>query len=86
MPVDELFRFALLLQLGALDGVTFSNTFWFHQHMAWRGLLVEGSPKSYALLVQNQPHDITVNAAICGQDSTVHYAEHNVSAVSGITE
>lgn len=54
--------------------------------MAWRGLLVEGSPKSYASLVKNRPFDITANAAICSNRTTVHYAQHDIGAVSGIIE
>jgi hypothetical protein len=54
--------------------------------MAWQGLLIEGSPKSYASLVQNRPHDITVNAAICHNSTTVQYAQHGNGAVSGIIE
>lgn len=54
--------------------------------MAWRGMLVEGSPRNYASLVKNRPHDITVNAAICTNTTTVHYAQHEIGAVSGIIE
>jgi hypothetical protein len=77
----------LHLQLGGLDGLTYSNTVWYHHHMAWRGLLVEGNPRSYASLVKNRPHDIAANAAICGNRTMVHYVSHpQIPAVDGIVE
>jgi hypothetical protein len=72
--------------MGALDGSRYSNTLWFHKHRAWRGLLIEGDPNSYAMLVKNRPYDIAVHAAVCSKRSTVHYAQHRDGAVSGIIE
>lgn len=74
------------LQMGALDGQRYSNTRWYHTHLAWHGLLIEGDPKSYAALQQNRPSDITVHAAVCEERKTVHFAESSDGAVSGIVE
>lgn len=75
------------LEIGGLDGVQFSNTRWFHRIAGWRGILVEGSPTEFAKLVTNRPHDVRVNAALCGERRTVHYIEHaSVPAVNGIVE
>jgi FkbM family methyltransferase len=74
------------LEMGALDGQRYSNTRWYHTHLAWHGLLIEGDPKSYAALPKNRPNDITVHAAVCEQRKTVHFAESSDGAVSGILE
>ena len=53
------------LEMGALNGVLFSNTRALEEHAGWRGLLIEASPDSYRRLEHNRPGSITVNAAIC---------------------
>lgn len=73
------------LEIGGLDGKFLSHSLWFHHHMAWRGMLVEGNPKNYAALAKNRPHDITVNAAICGERTTVHYIEPSKAEESGVS-
>lgn len=72
------------LELGALQGEKYSNTFSFHRYLGWRGVLIEASPMSFAKLVQNRPHDICVNAAVCENSTEVHYCEGE--EVGGIWE
>merc|ERR550514_737965 len=56
------------LEIGATDGVYLSNTLFFESQMGWRGLCIEGSPTSYALLRQNRPGCVNVNAVIGDPD------------------
>ena len=44
----------LILESGALDGVTFSNTFLFDKFANWTAIHVEADPDSYAKLTQNR--------------------------------
>lgn len=74
------------VQMGALDGKRFSNTHWYHTHLAWHGVLIEGNPNSFAQLEKNRPNDILVHAAACGERQKVHFASTPESAVSGIEE
>lgn len=73
------------LELGALDGVRYSNTRWFHKQLGWRGLLIEANPDNWVNLIVNRPHDICVHTAICKQIGKVHWAP-GPSCCSGIFE
>ena len=73
------------LELGALDGELFSNTLGvFERFLAWKGVLIEASAKSYRMLPLKRPNQIAVRAAICGEAQDVHWAEEGglTSAVS----
>ena len=61
------------LEMGAVDGVAFSNTYALHKAFGWKGLLIEMSPPSFEKLVTNRPDDVTVNAAVCDTPRTLHY-------------
>jgi Methyltransferase FkbM domain len=61
------------LEMGAVDGISFSNTYALHKALDWKGLLIEMSPPSYKELVINRPDDVTVNAGICDTPRTLHY-------------
>lgn len=81
------------LEMGAIDGETFSNTVGiFEQLLGWRGILIEASPLTSAMLRHRRPNQIGVNAAICGEAQDVHWADASSqrygwsSIVSGIAE
>lgn len=58
----------VFLDIGAMDGMRFSNTYAFEQ-AGWTGLCVEAHPY-YAKIAQvNRPHAIVVNAAISDKNS-----------------
>ncbi|KAL7459547.1 hypothetical protein ACHAWC_011342 [Mediolabrus comicus] len=58
----------IFLEMGALDGITFSNTLMFEQCLGWNGLLIEANPKSFTKLRENRPCAITVGEAACKVD------------------
>ena len=72
------------IELGALDGVTFSNTYLFEKCLGWRGILIEPSRKNFEQLKKNRPDQALLNAAICDSDSTLQFIEN--FAVGGIVE
>jgi len=47
-------RNGFFVELGALDGVTFSNTLFFQQNLDWGGILIEPCKSSYDKLVSNR--------------------------------
>ena len=62
------------LELGAFDGMTFSNTLFFAER-GWKGVLIEPNTQSYRSLIVRRPHDICVNAAICANSTQLHFVE-----------
>lgn len=52
------------VEVGALDGISISNTYYFEKHKrGWKCLLVEADPFSAAQCAHNRPRSITVAAA-----------------------
>ena len=54
----------LIVESGALDGVTFSNTFLFDKFANWTAIHVEADPVSYGKLTQNRGGTVTRSAII----------------------
>jgi hypothetical protein len=75
------------LEMGALDGVRYSNSFVFNKEFEWKGVLIELTKKSYDRLVINRKNEFaTVNAVVCKQAQMIHLVESTGAAVSGIWE
>ena len=75
------------IEMGALDGLRYSNTYMFNQVFHWRGVLIELSPPNYNKLVKNRPNEIaTVHAAVCANKGTVHWYKSGATTTSGIWE
>ena len=77
------------IEMGALDGVRYSNSHVFNKALGWKGLLVELSPLNYKELVKNRRNEIAVvHAAVCANHQTVHYVAGDEinRAVGGIWE
>jgi hypothetical protein len=75
------------IEMGALDGVTFSNSFAFNEKLGWKGLMVELSPKNYAKLIKKRENELaTVNAGACEVEQTLHWLSGISSGVGGIWE
>jgi FkbM family methyltransferase len=66
--IDSFFggrRTGLYVEVGAYDGVTFSNTY-FLDALGWEGVLVEPAPDQAEACRRSRPHSRVVQAA-CGQ-------------------
>lgn len=74
----------IYVELGALDGIKYSNTFLFENYLGWSGILIEGGYKNCIKLMNNQnkrPRSQIICSAICKNE----YAEFKQkSAVGGI--
>lgn len=44
-------------EMGALDGVIYSNTKFYEDTLGWSGILVEPNPQQFCALVENRPNN-----------------------------
>ncbi|KAL7479027.1 hypothetical protein ACHAWX_000289 [Stephanocyclus meneghinianus] len=74
------------IEMGALDGKRFSNSYYFNQAMGWKGLLIEASPENYEQLKVNRQDELVppIHAAVCNEERDVHWISQG--AVGGIVE
>lgn len=79
-------RNGIYLELGALDGKTFSNTKMFQDFFDWRGILIEPHPIQYQNLVMNRPNNFLFNDLVSNEteDLKFRYFDEQYSAVSGV--
>eukprot|EP00956_Cyclotella_meneghiniana_P018351 scaffold30523_cov37-Cyclotella_meneghiniana.AAC.8 len=72
--------------MGALDGLRFSNSFYFNQAMSWKGLLIEANPDNYKQLISNRRNELVppIHAAVCDVEKDVHWISKG--PVGGIVE
>lgn len=58
------FREGIFIDVGAHDGINFSNSYFFEKERAWRGVCIEPNPQVYQSLKHNRPDCVNVNKAI----------------------
>jgi len=69
------FKEGTFVELGALDGLRFSNTYIYEHAFDWKGLLIEGETDNYVALERNRgqgPNAVTLHAAICSSDKILN--------------
>jgi hypothetical protein len=54
----------IFVELGALDGITYSNTKFFEDTLKWRGILIEPVVENYEKLIKNRPGCFHYNCAV----------------------
>ena len=62
------FKDGTFIEVGAWDGVTFSNTLYFEENNNWTGVCVEANPIKFNDLVSNRTSSTNVNYAVCNSD------------------
>lgn len=72
------------LELGACDGITYSNTAFFEKYLGFNGVLIEPVNEFYDKLIKNRPNNICYNNAISSNKSDVDILVNG--AVSGIKQ
>ncbi len=65
-------RNGVFVDIGAHDGVTFSNTYFFEKTMGWTGICVEPIPEVFESL-KNARQAICVQGCICSGQDTVSF-------------
>jgi len=77
-------RNGTFLEMGALDGVIYSNTKFFEDTMNWSGVLIEPIPTYFARLKVNRPYCTLVQCAVSTREGMVDMYDQN--AVSSVKE
>jgi len=73
------------IEMGALDGILYSNSHVFNKALKWKGVMIELMKNSFDELIENRKNEIaTINAGVCDVPQTLHYAGNG--AISGIWE
>ena len=82
-PVQE----GTFVELGAIDGVKFSNTKFFEDNLGFtKGLLIEPVRKSFLRLVRNRPNCFCFNSAIHSTLKQVEFLQHRTENAVGCVE
>ncbi|KAL7548211.1 hypothetical protein ACHAWF_011505 [Thalassiosira exigua] len=62
------------VELGALDGILYSNTYVFNTVLKWKGVLIELMPHHYESLSKNRAMEIaTVHSGVCSYPRKLHF-------------
>jgi FkbM family methyltransferase len=77
---EKFFRFYSLedcpkyyFEMGALDGVMYSNTKFFEETLGWKGILVEPNPFMFSRLAINRPNNHLMCAVCSDQKKTLSF-------------
>ena len=76
----------IFLEMGALDGVTYSNTKFYEDSLGWTGILIEPHPIQFGNLTKNRPKCKLYEALVSDIPGEVEfrYFLHGLAAVSGV--
>ncbi|GJQ09375.1 hypothetical protein GpartN1_g1166.t1 [Galdieria partita] len=70
------------VELGALDGLLYSNTLAFEKFLNWTGVLIEPVPSNYRKLQFNRPRVTTIHSAVCNHFGKVEFLGNGATAGS----
>jgi FkbM family methyltransferase len=76
------------VDIGAHDGISYSNTYYLEKNKGWRGICVEPTPNNFTLLKRNRPEAICFNGCIYSKDDFVNFirVEGPSEMLSGIKD
>ena len=74
------------IELGALDGVLYSNTKFFQDQLDWSGILIEPHPGAYSMLEKYRPRNYLFNNLVSCIQEEVNYKffADGLISVSGV--
>ena len=58
------YKRGVFVEIGAWDGVCYSNTLFFEKERKWKGINIEPLPDKYEQLTKNRPNAINLNVAV----------------------
>ena len=64
------------MELGALDGLTVSNTYALENCLQWKGLLIEANPESFAKIRTSGRTAAREHSAVCSGHGYVNITKH----------
>lgn len=76
------------VDVGAHDGITFSNSYFFDKERNWKGICIEPLPEVYNKLCKNRNNSINLNLAIDKKNDIVNFVCNNgyTEMLSGIQD
>ena len=82
------FKDGFFVDIGAHDGILFSNTYFFEKNLNWTGICIEANPIVYNHLQENRKNSINLNIAIDNKDSECTFLVNHgyTEMLSGIKE
>lgn len=72
------------VEIGAHDGISFSNTYMLEQIFNWKGIVVEPSPQFNTLIRKNRSCFVDTRCVYTKSNKIVDFVEHKSSSLSGI--
>jgi FkbM family methyltransferase len=79
-----------VVEMGSMDGRTYSNNYFFEKQLGWRSVNIEPSRISFPQLVKNRPHAINLNIAGCLEERELLFRERKedlaVSRLASLSE
>jgi len=75
------------IEIGASDGINFSNTYLLEQKYNWKGICVEPIPKNFNLLCKNRPNSVCCDNAVYNESGAhvIFDIANNYDLLSGIS-
>ena len=76
----------IYIELGALDGILYSNTKFFEDSLNWTGILIEPHPNKFEMLQKNRPNNFLFNSLVSCHSEPLEfrYFVNHHAAVSGV--
>lgn len=77
----------IYFEMGAMNGIEYSNTYFFEKYLNWSGILVEPHPFNFKNLQKNRPNNILFNNLVSNEKEKqlfMYYDKFTLSGVSGI--
>ena len=72
----------VIVEMGALDGLLYSISWFFESQMYWKSVLIEANPKNFEKLVKNRPKSVKINAAVCKGENITFIGNGAVGGVN----
>lgn len=66
-------RNGFFIEVGAYDGIKYSNTKFYEDHLQWKGICVEPIPEYFQQLRRNRPSSICILGCIANQNGTAFF-------------
>lgn len=80
------YKNGFFIELGAMDGVRYSNTLFFEKSLNWTGVLIEAMEDQYQRLIRNRPLCHNFNYAVSEVDGFIDFYGGHDDAVGGIVK
>lgn len=73
-------RRGFFLDIGAHDGVRYSNTYGLEQHLGWRGVCIDGDPAIEGVLRSNRPLARVFSRVVAGTSGARYFASRGMGS------